>query len=71
MGIQTNVYDGVPRWLRVVLHIDGKLPAYGEDKPSWIRLDLIDRVEAATCIGIGDEADYQYGIRVYVQKKSY
>ena len=71
MSIQTKVFDGVPRWLRVVPHIDGRLPAYAENKSCWIRLDLIDRVEAAVCIGVGPEDTYEHGIRVYVRETSY
>ena len=71
MDIETNVYNGVPRWLRVVPHVEGRLPGYAEGQPCWIRLDHIDRVEADACINIGNEDENEYGVRVFVREQSY
>lgn len=72
MSIVTKDFDGIPRWIQVLPYSDGRLPSYSSHtKSSWLRLDLVERVEAAVCLGVGDEDQYEYGIRLYSGDKSY
>lgn len=73
MEIVTKVFDGEPRWISVVPKVEGKLPKYSDEtKGSWLRLDLVEGVEAVVCIGIGeDTSNYEYGVAVYALGRSY
>ncbi|WP_143433049.1 hypothetical protein [Herbaspirillum camelliae] len=71
MDLITKSFDGRFRWIRVVPSEANRLPSANEQKPTWIRLDLIEEVRRSVCFGGGDDPSTEYSIVVRTSTGQY